>query len=811
MGEIPKARVFLSLVFAFLSYLTLSGYESLAFRYIKHPLAFKKVALGSFIGNAFSHSVGFALLTGSAVRYRLYTAWGLSALEIANVIAFAGLTFWLGLLVVGGGVFLLIPIEIPGLLHFPFHTLHPIGAALLILAGSYLLWCGLSKKGIKIREWEFALPSLPLALAQTAFSSFDWFAAGCTLYVLLPPAHGLTLPAVLGFFLLAQIAGMVSQIPGGLGVFETVMILLLKPFLPAATVLGALLTYRAIYYLIPLILAAVLQGAYEALQRKEGVVRTVKFFGQWVPQLSPNVFALTTFVGGVVLLFSGATPTVKGRLFWLKDLLPLPVMELSHFLGSLAGAGLLLLARGIQRRLDAAYHLTVALLIAGILASLFKGLDVEEAIILTVMLLALLPARRHFYRKASLGSESFTPGWIAAILLAMASSIWLGFFAYKRVAYSQELWWQFTLHGDAPRFLRATVGAVGVALLFAISRLLRPAGPEPRVPGPEEMEQIKAIVQASPNTSANLALLGDKSFLFNDKRNTFIMYGIAGRTWVALGDPIGPEEEMAELVWKFRELCDRHDGRTVFSEVGKEHLPLYLDLGLTLVQIGEEARVPLDAFNLEGGFRKGFRHTLNKLEKEGCAFEVVLPEGVPTLLSEFKGISDAWLALKNTREKGFSLGYFDGEYLKQFPAGIVRKNGKIVAFLNLWLGAGKEELSLDMMRYNPEAPEGVMDFLFLKVMLWGKQEGYRWFNLGMVPLSGLEKRPLAPLWTRLGTFIYHHGENFYNFQGLRQYKEKFDPVWKLKYLALPGGLSLPWILTDLVTLSSRGLKGIVAK
>ena len=289
------------------------------------------------------------------------------------------------------------------------------------------------------------------------------------------------------------------------------------------------------------------------------------------------------------------------------------------------------------------------------------------------------------------------------------------------------------------------------------------------------------------------------------------MYGIAGRTWVALGDPVGPEEEMAELVWKFRELCDRHDGRTVFSEVGKEHLPFYLDLGLTLVQIGEEARVPLDAFDLEGGSRKGFRHTLSKLEKEGCAFEVVLPGGVPILLSEFKGISNAWLALKNTREKGFSLGYFDGEYLKQFPAGIVRKNGKMVAFLNLWLGAGKEELSLDLMRYNPEAPEGVMDYLFLKVMLWGKREGYRWFNLGMVPLSGLEKRPLAPLWTRLGTFIYHHGENFYNFQGLRQYKEKFDPVWKPKYLALPGGLSLPWILTDLVTLSSRGLKGIIAK
>ncbi len=104
-----------------------------------------------------------------------------------------------------------------------------------------------------------------------------------------------------------------------------------------------------------------------------------------------------------------------------------------------------------------------------------------------------------------------------------------------------------------------------------------------------------------------------------------------------------------------------------------------------------------------------------------------------------------------------------------------------------------------------------MEFLFIELMLWGKEEGYRWFNLGMAPLAGLENRPQAPLWNRLGALLYRHGEHFYNFQGLRDYKEKFDPVWVPRYLASPGGLALPRVLANLATLISGGVKGVIGK
>ena len=431
--------------------------------------------------------------------------------------------------------------------------------------------------------------------------------------------------------------------------------------------------------------------------------------------------------------------------------------------------------------------------------------------LLLVMLGALLPCRHYFYRKALIFSERLTFGWFAAIVIVLIGSGWLGIFAYKHVEYSNDLWWHFTLYSNAPRFLRAMVGVVGVALFLTTARLLHPSSPNPSLSGQADLEKVSTIVRGSSQTYANLALLGDKAFLFSQKGNAFIMYNTEGKSWIAMGDPVGPKGEWTELVWRFRELSDYYDAWPVFYEVGHENVHLYLDLGLNLLKLGEEARVSLHTFSLEGRARKGLRYTQKKLEKKGFIFEVIPPERVSSLLPELKGISDDWLAEKNTREKGFSLGFFEAKYLKRFPVGIVYKDGKIIAFANIWQGAGKEELSIDLMRYLPGAPHGIMEYLFVELMLWGKQEEYQWFNLGMAPLSGIQDHALAPLWNRLGAFVFRYGEHFYNLKGLRHYKEKFDPEWEPRYLATPGGLALPRILSNIASLISGGVKGVIGK
>lgn len=808
--QIPPEHFLLAIGLTVLSYFTLTGYDSLALYYIRHPLPYHKISLASFVGYAFSNNVGQGAISGGTVRLHLYTSWGLSAVNIAKIMVFNMATLWLGLFLVAGAALLAAPIQLPPTMHIPTGSSWLLGLLLTSVVLGYLVVNITRRRALAIGGWRLPIPGIRLAVMQLIIATADWCLAAAVLYVLLPPATGLTYPEFLRFFLIGQLVGIVSQVPGGLGVFETTIIVLLAPYIEATHVLASLLVFRVIYYILPLASAMALFGTYEAVRRREHFVRLARFVTPWIPGLVPQAMALTTFAAGAVLLFSGATPEIRSRTHWLRSFVSLPLIEISHFFSSLAGVGLLVLARGLQRRVYLAYVLTGGLLLLGIAFSLLKGFDYEEAIVLTLMLVALLPSRREFYREASVLDQPFTPGWIAAIAAVMIASLWLAVFTHKHVEFSSELWWHFVT-GSAPVGLRASVAVSIILLVFGIARLLSPHQPEPVMPNRDQIEKARQIIERTDDTVGYFALMGDKSLLFSDSGETFIMYGIEGRSWVALGDPVGRETDMPELVWRFREMVDRHDGLTIFHQVTKNHLHLYLDLGLTVLKLGEEALVPLHDFSLEGHARKALRQVQRHVLREGGTFEVVPREQVPALMPQLREVSDAWLAEKDTHEKGFSIAGFDRQYLSYFPAAIVRRQGTIVAFANILGTQTRKELSLELMRYNPQAPHGVMDFLFIELMLWGRRQGYEQFNLGMVPLAGLQRRALAPAWNRFGSIIFGLGEHFFNFQGLRNYKDKFDPIWQPKFIASPGGLALPRILANIAALISRGTADVTAK
>lgn len=812
LEQMPAMQLMLALAATCLNYFVLTGYDWLAFRYIHHSLAYGKIALASFIGYAFSNSVGLSMLAGSSVRYRLYSAWGLSAAEITRVVGFYTLTLWLGLFTIAGVAFVLRPLPLPAWGSLGLASTRPFGALVLLSLVLYLLFGLFKRKPLSILGVEFPFPPITLSVQQIALSGVDWLLAGTVLYILLGGTKELPFASFLSVYLLGQISGLVSQVPGGLGVFESVVTLGLSSYLPSSSVLASLLAYRFIYYLLPLLAATLMLGWHELIEKRATLERGAHILSHLAPHVAPRIFSFMVFLAGTVLLLSGATPAVGWRMTILKGLLPLPVVEMSHLLCSLVGVILLLVARGLQLRLDGAYFLTLSLLGTGMAASLLKGVDYEEAVVLGLVLAALIPCRRSFYRKASLLNEPFTPGWITSVGAVLATSAWISVFAHKHLEYSMDLWWKFAFSESAPRALRATFAAVIVCLVIALNRLLRPSAP--RVLSTMTNDEVKSIEEAvalSPATSSYLALLGDKRFLLSQSRRSFIMYAVEGRSWVSMGDPVGDRTEWRELAWQFRELCDRYGGWPVFYEVGKDTLPLYLDLGLTPHKIGEEGIVPLQLFSLEGKSRKSFRNKCHRLDKEGYVFEIVEPREVAPILPELKEISDAWLSEKNTREKRFSLGRFDPDYLKRFRACVIRKEERILAFSNLWEGGNREELSVDLMRYRPGVPLETMEFLFIRLMLWGQEQGYKTFNLGMAPLSGLDGRPFAPTWNKLGSLIYQHGERFYNFKGLRQYKEKFDPIWEPKYIVCPSGMLLPRILANIASLTSGGMKGVITK
>ncbi|HEX8850687.1 MAG TPA: bifunctional lysylphosphatidylglycerol flippase/synthetase MprF [Gemmatimonadaceae bacterium] len=811
LWSIPRERLAGALALAILAYAILPAYDWLALRYVGRALPMRRVAFGSVIAYGLSQTLGFPLFTGGAVRYRFWSAWGLSTAEITTAAGFAGTTFMLGVVAIAGFVFLLEPTGTVALLHLPLLVVRGAGVLALLLVGIYLYWSATRREPLRVGPIELAVPRLGTAVRQLAIAAADWGVAGSVLFVLLPPSARPGFAPFLGAFLLAQFAGLISHVPGGLGVFDALMVLLLAPFLGPHEALGALLAYRIVYYFLPFVVAVLLLTAYEA-RRRFPLRATADFASRWVPAIVPHALSLATFAAGAVLLFSGATPSVRSRVTLLDAWLPLGFIEASHLAASLTGAALLVVAWGIRRRLDVAYHLTLALLALGALMSLSKGLDWEEALILCSVAAALLPARDAFYRRTRLMNEPFTPQWIVAVATVVGASIWLGVLSFRRNPFSSGLLLRFAPHADAARFLRATAVVVAALALYALIRLLRGARPEDEaVSDVGELGAVREIVAASPATLANLALLGDKRILFSESKRAFVMYGVAGRSWVALGDPVGPASEHRELAWRFREEADRHDAWAVFYSISSASLPFCIDLGLSLIKLGETAIVPLRDFSLAGGGRKGLRRVLRDVEAEGGRFELHPASDVPVLLPELRRVSDEWLARKHTREKGFSIGYFDERYLAHFPIAVVRAGERIVAFANVWQSAGRHELSFDLMRHSADAPDGAMEFLLVHLMLWGREQGYERFDLGMAPLSGVERRELGPMWARASAWVYRHGEHFYNFQGLRQYKEKFDPQWEPRYLASPGGLALPRVLAGVSILVSRGVRGVVAR
>jgi len=270
LAVIPKSRLSWAVWLTAFGYLVMVGYDILGFSYINRSLSWNKIALTSFISSAFSNTIGFALLTGSAIRYRFYSSWGVSAVAIAQVIAFANFTFWLGMFAVAGLLFIINPLKIPTQLHLPFTTVRPIGVIFLLLVATYLLGSIFIKQPLIIREQEFRFPTLKISLAQIAISSFDWILAAAVLYVVLPTNISLSYLDFLGIYLLAMFAGVVSNVPGGLGVFETIILLILSSKVSAAAVLGSMLVYRVVYYYLPLLLAAGLLGLDE-IRFKRGV------------------------------------------------------------------------------------------------------------------------------------------------------------------------------------------------------------------------------------------------------------------------------------------------------------------------------------------------------------------------------------------------------------------------------------------------------------------------------------------------------------------------------------------------------------
>ncbi len=811
--EVPRPALLGAIAATVVGFIILLGYEWSASRYAGVTLPPQTMVLGGFTAFAIGNAIGLSLLSGGSVRYRLYARHGLGASDVAHMTLFASLSLGCALPPLAALATLSNLPAASAALHLPATLLGVISVAVLLLTS--VLAIGIYRRRlpeqphrdsllVKAGRRTLRLPGRRLTFLQLVITALDVAAAATVLYLLLPEAP--PFGAFLLVYLLALAAGVLSHVPGGVGVFEAILLAAFADKLGAAPLAAALLLYRLIYVLLPMLVACVLLLINEA-QRLFQTRQTLRAASGF----AAPILAVLVFLSGVVLLFSGVTPEIDTRLEHIGFLIPHRLVDASHFGASLVGVLCLLLAQGLRRRLSAAWMLTTVLLLVGALLSLLKGFDWEEATLLTLTATLLAIFRRSFYRPSRLTELPFSPLFLIASICVLGASIWLLLFAYQDVPYSHQLWWQFTLDADAPRGLRSLLGAAVLLVVVSLTWLLRTARPVIHLPTAEELERAKTILMTSSQPDGGLALTGDKALLFHPNDEAFLMYARRGRSLVALYDPIGPTQQRAEMIWQFRDLCDIHHARPVFYQVRAENLPYYMDIGLTAIKLGEEARVDLKRFDLEakGKEMKDLRYTWNRGTRDGLSLEIHEPGQAP--MDELKVISDAWLTGKNVREKGFSLGRFSDDYLKHFRIAVIRFEGRPVAFANLLETHSHELASLDLMRAHPEAPKLTMEFMMVGLIQHYKNHDYARFSLGMVPLSGLQPRRGAPLTQRLGSMVFRRGEQLYNFQGLRRFKDKFQPDWEPRYMAVPAGLDPLVALADTAALIAGGLTGLVKR
>ncbi len=526
---------------------------------------------------------------------------------------------------------------------------------------------------------------------------------------------------------------------------------------------------------------------------------------------APKALGLLTAAAGIMLLASGATPSDPMRFAWLAQHAPIVLIEISHFLSSILGLILILLAFGLSRRLDAAWAGTLVVLGAAAVMALFKGFNWEESVILLVLAALVAPAHEAFPRRARLSRLEVSPSWLLSAAAAVIGAGLAGWWSFQNLDEANVSVLKVIANHDAERALRSSIGAAIVLLGFGVWRLLATPATPPVVGESDcDFHKVRAALASAEIAEpwSNLALRGDKRFLFSESGETFLMFGVRGRSWIALGAPVGRREERLELLWAFRELADAHAARPGIYGVTPEDLPDIVELGFSIQKVGESAAVPLDSFSLEGRKRGNLRRSWRKTGECGASFEV-FPAGIaPCRYEELKRVSDEWLAHHAGGEKTFSLGGFEPAYIAEFPIAVVRVGGKVAAFATLWTTAQRTAFSIDLMRYADDAPKDVMDFLFVELLHWGRENGYVAFEFGMAPLAGLEDRPLAPIMSRVGRLMFERGEEIYNFRGVHRFKDKYDPVWQPRYIAAPNKWTIPVLLADVGILSSGGMSGI---
>ncbi len=615
LRAIPEGTLIAGFVLTIASYGLLTWYDRLGTIYAGHKVSYRRAAFASFCAYALSHNLGFAAVSGAAVRYRLYAHWGLTPVQIAKVVAFCSLTFGLGAMVLGGGILTLEPGSVPFLGdRLPRWGLHAVGIAFWLVVAGYLAMARFAG-AMRLFGHEARLPGLRMAVRQVTLATLDVALTAAIMYILLPDAPGLTYQRLLGIYVASYSAGLITNLPGGIGVFDAAMLLGLQPYLPPAQILGSVVVFRLYYYIIPLFFAGTLFAGNEVMLRGGTLFRRPP---PVLPRWSEPGLAVIAATGAVAL--SGALLLALGVLdqrpdwSWIDPGFVDVASDVSAFLPSLAGAALLAMAVGLSQRVRLAWGgcLMLLLLAAGFTTAQGTAWWIPAVLVLAALLLA--PFREAFYRSARLLADPLQAGTAVSLFTLAGCLLALAAFQPQVRSLGNRSWWALVLSRDVPNRFRVTVALLVVLMLAAIWRLLRPGRVETLSWGIAGRVRY-AQLGAPPPRFADGLVLGEAG-------QAGIPFRRMGRVLLGLGDPAGLVGDRISAIWRLRDLAIQEGLDPAVWRAGPGLLKVYEDLGLVALPLGPDG---LPAPEREGDAAPAAHYLCCRAERDLRALLPILP------------------------------------------------------------------------------------------------------------------------------------------------------------------------------------------
>ena len=585
-------------------------------------------------------------------------------------------------------------------------------------------------------------------------------------------------------YCVSNVFGQISLMQDGLVVSDLLQIHLLSKLIEPRAAIIAILMYRMVSSVIPWIISLIM-----ILRRIYDNYNT----DQHKKQFAFNILSIFTLIVGIILCLSVATPSILLRIKFLRRFVKKDVLVLARFITLTSGGLLILLSQGIKKSVKKSFYIAETVLLISVFSTLLKGLDIEESIITLILGIVMYIMKDGFTEKAIKFSTKYFANTIIKLSSVTVFFIFISNSVRKVNFFSSHRKYSLQYLIENKKFILLYV--LFVLILSYLAQYTRTKKITFSKLTDEDFSKIgKFLDEYGGNEFSHLVYMNDKNVYFDKTNTVMIMYRPVQNSVIVLGDPIGKKDNFVEAINDFIIYCNEYHMNVCFYEINGENLELYCDQGFRFVKVGQDATLNLNEFSLVGKKNRTWRHVINNFDKGNYEFKV--EEATDNLLSQMKVVSDKWLGNKN--EMGFSLGFFDEDYLKRTKIACIYKDNELLAFANLQPFYDNKTLSIDLMRYNRSNEDGLMDFIFIKLILWGQDNNFEKFYLGMAPLSKVGDKIYSKKKEKILNIVYNTQNKIYNFKGLRNYKDKFKPDWSNKYIAYTSDFNLPYILINVV-------------